>query len=70
MSLSDLSQSTGFMSAVLSDDPTKIAAVLSPQIKAMQDQGTQQKQKAAHFNNRGGGGTNGYLQRVIRGVAF
>lgn len=61
--LSDLSQSQGFMSAILSGDPAKIGQVLGPQIQAIQQQGQQQKQTNAQFHNRSGG-TNASNQTV------
>lgn len=55
LGLQDLGESSGFMSSILSGDPTKIAQVLSPQIKAIQDQGQQKLQTNSQFGNRGGG---------------
>lgn len=55
LGLSDLNSSSGFMQAILSGDPAKIGQVLSPQIKAIQDQGQQKLQTNAQFGNRGGG---------------
>lgn len=63
MGLGDLSTSTDFMKSILSGDPTKIAQVLGPQIRAIQEQGTQQKKTTAEFGNRGGG-TNATNQRI------
>jgi hypothetical protein len=61
--LGDLNESQGFMDAILSGDPTKIGQVLSPQIKAIQGQGQQQKQTNATFGNRSGG-TNATNQNI------
>jgi hypothetical protein len=61
--LGDITQSTDFMSAILSGDPAKIGEVLGPQIKAIQGQGQQQKQTLSQFGNRGGG-TNATAQSI------
>jgi len=61
--LGDINESTDFMSAILSGDPTKIGQVLGPQIRAIQGQGQQQKQTGSQFGNRGGG-TNASNQTI------
>lgn len=48
-------QGLGWESDILSGDPTKIAQALAPEIKAGQQQVTQQAQQGAQFGNRGGG---------------
>jgi hypothetical protein len=63
MGLNDLTQSTDFMSAILSGDPAKIGQVLGPQIQGIQGQGTQSLQTASQFGNRGGG-TNAQAQQT------
>lgn len=44
-----------FYGDILSGDPTKIAEVLAPEIKAGQEQVTQQALQNSNFGNRGGG---------------
>lgn len=61
--MKDITASTDFMKAILSGDPTKIGQVLGPQIKAIQEQGVQQKATNTQFHNRGGG-TNATNQRI------
>jgi hypothetical protein len=61
--MQDITASTDFMKAILSGDPTKIGEVLGPQIKAIQEQGVQQKATNTQFHNRGGG-TNATNQRI------
>jgi hypothetical protein len=61
--MQDIGTSTQFMQAILSGDPTKIGQVLGPQIRAITQQGQQQKETAAQFGNRGGG-TNAAMQRI------
>lgn len=63
MGLSDLGQSTDFMSAILSGNTAAIGQVLGPQIQAIQGQGQQQKQTNAQFGNRSGG-TNSSNQTI------
>ena len=63
MGLSDIGQSTDFMSAILSGDPAKIGQVLGPQIAGIQGQGQQRKQTNAEFGNRSGG-TNATNQTI------
>lgn len=63
MGLGDVNQSSDFMKAILSGDPTKIGQVLGPQIRGIQQQGVQAKKTTAEFHNRGGG-TNASLQRI------
>jgi hypothetical protein len=46
----------GFENSILSGDPTKIAQVEAPEIRAGQDQIQQQAEQNAFFGNRGGGG--------------
>ncbi len=46
----------GFNNAILSGDPSKIAQVEAPEIKAGQDMIQQNAEQAAMFGNRGGGG--------------
>lgn len=57
MGLGDVTQSSDFMKAILSGDPTKIGQVLGPQIKGIKQQGQQQKQTMAQFGTRSGGNT-------------
>ena len=52
---SDISQSSAFMSAILSGDPTKTAQALAPQISGIQQRAGQEKKTIAEFGNRGGG---------------
>ncbi len=59
----DISAASNFWNSVLSGDTNKIAQVLGPQIKGIQDQGQQQKQTMAQFGNRSGG-TNAKAQRI------
>lgn len=53
--LQDISSSDAFINAIISGDPTKIGQFLGPQERAIQEQGQQQKQTNAQFNNRSGG---------------
>lgn len=54
---SDLTASSNFMQGLLSGDPTKVSAVIAPQVRAIQDRTQQDKNKVAQFNDRSGGGT-------------
>ena len=51
----DLTQGSNFFSDILSGDPTKIGAVLGPQISGIQQRGNEQIQTNAEFGNRSGG---------------
>ena len=58
---SNLSQSSNFMSSILSGDQSKIGKVLGPEISDIKGQGQQSKMQTAQFGNRGGG-TNASMQ--------
>lgn len=51
----DITQSDAFLQAILSGDPTKIAAALAPQISAAKTSAQQNAKTAAIGGNRGGG---------------
>jgi hypothetical protein len=51
----NLSQSSDFMSSILSGSQSKIGKVLGPEISNIKGQGMQAKLGAAQFGNRGGG---------------
>ena len=51
----NLSQSSDFMSSILSGSQSKIGKVLGPEISNIKGQGMQSKLGAAQFGNRGGG---------------
>jgi hypothetical protein len=57
----NLSQSSNFMSSILSGDQSKIGGVLGPEISNIKGQGQSAKMGASQFNNRGGG-TNATMQ--------
>lgn len=52
---SGINAAQGFYGDILSGDPSKIAEVLAPEIKAGQQQVQQQAETNANFGNRGGG---------------
>jgi len=52
---SNLSQSSNFMSSILSGNQSKIGKVLGPEISNIKGQGQQSKLQTAQFGNRGGG---------------
>jgi hypothetical protein len=58
-----LSQSSNFMSALMSGDQSKIAQVLAPQFNAIQKQAGQRKATTGQFGTRGGG-TDAAMQAV------
>lgn len=58
---SNLSQSSNFMSSILSGNQSKIGKVLGPDISNIKGQGQEAKMGAAQFGNRGGG-TNATMQ--------
>jgi len=51
----NLSQSSNFMSSILSGDQSKIGGVLGPDISSIKGQGMQSKLGTSQFSNRGGG---------------
>ena len=52
---SNLSQSSNFMSSILSGNQSKIGKVLGPEISNIKGQGEESKLQTAQFGNRGGG---------------
>jgi hypothetical protein len=57
----NLSQSSDFMSSILSGSQSKIGKVLGPEISNIKGQGMQSKLSTSQFGNRGGG-TNASMQ--------
>src|SRR5208283_4834807 len=60
----NLTTGSNFYNDVLSGDPTKIGAILGPELSGIQQQGQQQIQTAGEFGNRSGG-TNAGAQTNI-----
>ena len=60
----NLTTGSNFYNDVLSGDPTKIGAILGPELSGIQQQGQQQIQTAGEFGNRSGG-TNAAAQTNI-----
>jgi hypothetical protein len=52
---SNLSQSSNFMSSILSGNQSKIGKVLGPEISNIKGQGMESKMGTSQFSNRGGG---------------
>lgn len=68
--LDDTSKASKYYSDILSSDPTKVAAAVSPEIKSVVGSTEQQKKQIANFGNRTGG-TNALTQNLdasTRGV--
>ncbi|HEY6026262.1 MAG TPA: hypothetical protein VIV09_05115 [Pseudolabrys sp.] len=59
----DITSAEDFWRGIMSGDPTKINAILAPQIKGIRERGQQQIQTASQFGDRSGG-TNAGLQMV------
>jgi hypothetical protein len=53
----DTTAASDFWKGIMSGDPTKIATVLAPQIRTMQNQAQQQKNTMGQFGQRSGGTT-------------
>src|SRR5271166_5733667 len=51
----NLTTGSNFYNDILSGDPTKIGAILGPELSGIQQQGQQQIQTAGEFGNRSGG---------------
>src|SRR5271166_2799151 len=60
----NLTTGSNFYNDILSGDPTKIGAILGPELSGIQQQGQQQIQTAGEFGNRSGG-TNAAAQTNI-----
>lgn len=61
--LDDTSKASKYYSDILSGDPTKVAAAVAPETKALVGQAEQQKKQIANFGNRTGG-TNAITQNI------